>query len=954
MLRHNLRSLRLRKWPRRVMAVLLTLVMIFAWQMVEGRSSLAKPEGGSQPEVTSAEAQELQEADRRSRQASELQQQGQYAEATFLVQQTLEIYERILGANHPFVAISLNNLAELYREQGDYAQALPLYQQSRSILEATWGVNHPDVATALNNLALLYLDQGDYVEAEPLFKQALSILEATWGVNHPDVATALNNLAELYREQGNYAQAEPLYQRSLSILEAAWGVNHPLVGATLNNLALLYQDQGGYVEAERLYQRSLSILEATWGLDHPNIALILNGLASLYLKQGNYAQAEPLFERSLSIGEAALGVDHPFVATALNNLASLYQMQGNYAQAEPLYQQVLSIREAALGANHPLVAATFNNFAGLYQAQGNYTRALDWLRRGMEVDETNLAVTFLTGSEARKRAYIATLQGTASWAISLHLQAATTHSEAAELALTTVLRRKGRVLDAVTDSLQQLRQNLSPPDQTQLNQLQVTNTQLATLLFGGLGNYSPEQYRTQVTALQMQAEQLENQLAQRSAEFRAEVEPVTIESVQILIPADAALVELVQYNPFNPRASYFERFGTPRYAAYVLHKTGDPQAVDLGEAEPIDRQIAVLRQGLRSPTQNPQGAARRLDQLVMQPIRSLLGDKTHILISPDGQLNLIPFAALKDENDRYLLESYDFTYLTSGRDLLKLQLEAPSRSAPVLFANPDYDDPGSTQIAAIAIAQPASTRSTDQRSSDITALRFDPLPGTQTEAEAIAPLLPNLTVLTGTQATENTLKRLQSPSILHLATHGFFLEDVEFVPPNARGGDGTIAPVFTGDQFSASPNVRQSNENPLLRSGLAMAGFNPRQGGGTEDGVLTALEVTNLDLRGTELVVMSACETGLGDVINGEGVYGLRRAFVMAGAESQLMSLWKVDDHGTSQLMSLYYERLQRGENRSAALRAVQREMLQAPFYQHPYYWAGFIFSGDWRSIATF
>jgi CHAT domain-containing protein len=235
-------------------------------------------------------------------------------------------------------------------------------------------------------------------------------------------------------------------------------------------------------------------------------------------------------------------------------------------------------------------------------------------------------------------------------------------------------------------------------------------------------------------------------------------------------------------------------------------------------------------------------------------------------------------------------------------------------------------------------------------------LKFAPLEGTKLEADTIAPLLPNVTLLTQSQATENALKQLQSPSILHIATHGFFLQDVECIPASDTRGDSfstpaTIVPEYVGKRKQVCRPTPSNTENPLLRSGLALAGFNPRTSG-KEDGVLTALEAAGLNLYGTQLVVLSACETGLGDVNNGEGVYGLRRAFVTAGAESQLMSLWKVDDYGTSELMSLYYKRLQNGEGRGEALRQVQLEMMQAPAYQHPYYWASFIFSGDWSGIG--
>jgi CHAT domain-containing protein len=274
------------------------------------------------------------------------------------------------------------------------------------------------------------------------------------------------------------------------------------------------------------------------------------------------------------------------------------------------------------------------------------------------------------------------------------------------------------------------------------------------------------------------------------------------------------------------------------------------------------------------------------------------------------------------------------------------------------LANPNYDNADDAGVALVANASTSplpegegpGVRAADQRSGDITDLRFGPLPGTQLEVEAIAPRLTNPILLTEANATENALKQVQAPSILHIATHGFFLEDVEFVPPIDSRGEFNIVSAAPGSLVPPT-NRPTSTENPLLRSGLALAGFNTRDSAG-EDGVLTALEAVGLDLRGTRLVVLSACETGVGAVANGEGVYGLRRAFVMAGAESLLMSLWKVDDQGTAELMERYYGQLLDGEGRSEALRQVQLAFLQnGGVQQHPYYWASFMFSGNWHPM---
>jgi len=394
--------------------------------------------------------------------------------------------------------------------------------------------------------------------------------------------------------------------------------------------------------------------------------------------------------------------------------------------------------------------------------------------------------------------------------------------------------------------------------------------------------------------------------------------------------------------------------------AYVLGQERSPRWADLGDAEAIDRSIVEFRKALADPNNSDvRTLARALDERVMRPVRKLLGGKHNILISPDGALNLIPFAALVDEQGRYLVENYTITYLTSGRDLLRLQTRSESRGKPVVIADPAFDLAIGTGEAAEEDGEAARGR----RSVDFGQLKFGPLKGTAGEASALSSMMRDAQVLTGPQATEAALKHLAGPRLLHVATHGFFLPDApDVVPTQSRGlalGSNDWLPTMT-------------NENPLLRSGLALAGVNRRQSGPGEDGIVTALEVAGLDLWGTKLVVLSACETGVGEARRGEGVYGLRRALALAGAESELMSLWKVHDTATRDLMIEYYKRLGAHEGRSEALRDAQLGMLLSRHagdsdperrglgltskpargdYSHPYFWASFIPVGDWRKL---
>ena len=494
-------------------------------------------------------------------------------------------------------------------------------------------------------------------------------------------------------------------EQALEILAARDALQRALsaesqVAASLNSLAVLYVQMGNYAAAEPLHQRSLAIVEKVHGKEHPVVAASLNNLANLYQEQGNYAEAEPLHQRSLAIKEKVLGQEHPDVAYSLHNLAALYVQMGNYAEAEPLYQTALAIFEKVLGQEHPDVATILNNLASLYQAEGDILRALDFLTRSTNIEETNLTLILATGSDARKRAYMNTLSGTTNETVSLHLQDAPNNLQAARLALTTVLRRKGRVLDALTATLQTLRQNLTPEDQNLLDELTATRTQLAVLTFNPSQELPPEQYRHLLETLTAKGEQLEDSLSRHSAEFRRQTQPVTIETVQQLIPQNVALVELVLYQPFNPKAKPGER-SNPRYAAYILRTQGTPQWIDLGDAEAIHQELLDFGFSLQDPYTpifQVKQTARALDAKLMQPIRKLLGNTRTILLSPDAALNLIPFEALVDESERYLVETYSFTYLTAGRDLLRLQDSSPSQQPFQVYVFKIYPGAGEKSV----------------------------------------------------------------------------------------------------------------------------------------------------------------------------------------------------------------------------------------------------------------
>ncbi|WP_164013126.1 tetratricopeptide repeat protein [Pyxidicoccus trucidator] len=893
--------------------------------------------------------------------ATKLRDAGRYSEALAPAQHALTLREAALGGTHPDVAHGLQLVGELHFWQADIAHVEPLLQRSLAIREAALGNNHPDVASSLHHLAILYATQGLYGQAEPLSQRALAIREAALGNNHPDVASSLHFLATLYLRQGLYGRAAPLYQRALALMEAAFGNNHPIVAEPIQGLAILYEKQGLYDRAETLFQRALAILEAAFGNNHPMVAGALGNLAILYFEQGSYGRAEPLYHRALAILEAAFGNNHPAVAIGFNVLADLYAAQGLYGRAEPLYQRALAILEATQGNNHPEVAATLNALARLRLAQHRLADALPLYTRAFAITEQRLRHEALDFSESRLSSFLQFLRADEQVLYAL-LRAHPNDARVRRLALSAVLLHKGRSVEETADISRTIYRSLGAEDRDTFERLRSLRTQRATLSLAGPASLSPADYQQRLQKLADEGEPLEADLAKRSAPLRAltALPPPAeiVDRVAASLPKDGALVEFIAYvdSPLIPKP-YKLRAKTPgqlRYLALVLLPDGSTQALDLGPAAPIDRAATRLRDALASRDAQFLTSAQALYRLAFRPLLPLLGDTRRLFLSPDAHLGLVPFAALHDGR-RFLLDSFDFTYLTSGKDLLPRPQDNLPPSSVVVLADPDFQaSPATASLSSGTAPTPAERSAPLERffstsRSDLAATPWAPLPGSRQEAESIKRLLPQAQLFLGTEATKQRLLQLPTPGVLHLATHGFFLEDA----PVPKGSRAVVSFGVLSEEGPATPSP-----DPLLRSGLILAGARPTAPDAPgaarpppDNALVTALELAGLNLWGTQLVVLSACDTGRGDVKLGQGVFGLRRAFVVAGAETIVMSLWKVNDAKTGTLMEAYYRNLLAGQGRATALREAMREMRLTQ--AHPHYWAPFIAVGSDAPLRT-
>jgi tetratricopeptide (TPR) repeat protein len=930
------------------------------------------------------------------------QARGEYGKAEPLLKRALAIGEKTLGPDHPAVARGTNNLGLLYKSVGEYAQAGVFYRKALASQERSLGPEHPDLAKGFNNLGVLYVAMGDLAQGEASYKRALAIRERALGPEHPDAAPTLNNLALLYQSRGDYARAEPLYRRAIAIWERALGSDHPEVGRGLSNLADLYMALGDLGRAEPLSRRAIAIWEKSLGAEHLQVASGLNNLGTLLYYREDYAQAESLFQRALGILERSLGPRHPDVAVALGNMAAFFRATGDRAAAESFLVRALAIRESALGAVHPDVATTLNNLGGLHGSLGEYERA-EWMyaraadiwektfgpdhadvamalanlatvhaatlrfesayslaKRAQEIDSGLIDHVMGFTSEEQKLKFLWKKEARLEVFLSLVSQHLRGDGEARREALNVWLRRKGVALEAQRRFQEALLYTDDPEAMEISRELAVVRSRLSRMVLEGTAVERPEGYRRRLEEFHARKQELEARLSQLSQPFAARRTAAAADSRKIAraLPAESALVEFARCGTFRFDAKGQDpTWGPDRYLAFVLRAgEGDRVALlDLGDAEVIEQAVLRLRkETAEGETASParlQRAARLVHDLAFQPLREELGSAREIFISPDGTLNLIPYEALLGPDGRYLVEEYTFNYLAAGRDLLGFGQGSGPGGIPVLMGDPDFDM--DTAWKGEARGRERTTvpapREGGRRSVEMQGHRFAPLPMTREEVVAIRTLLGEREseAYTGGEAREAVLANLRGPRILHLATHGFFLADEEA----GQGSRGSGAMGSNPDDATGRPRVR----DPLLRSGIALAGANRTLGVPdveASEGIVTAEKILGLRLTGTDMVVLSACETGLGEVRSGEGVFGLRRSFSQAGARSLVMSLWPVPDRETQELMVEFYRNVVTGAmNRCQALRQSMLRQMRIVKERYgeanPFFWGAFVFMGE-------
>jgi tetratricopeptide (TPR) repeat protein/CHAT domain-containing protein len=898
-----------------------------------------------------------------------LRAQGEYTKAVPYHQQALAVYRHLYPADkypqgHPRLATSLSNLGATLSGQGEYAQALPYYEQALAMRQALFPSDkyprgHSDVANSLNNLGFLLCAQGEYAKALPYYEQALAMRRALFPSDkypqgHPSLATSLNNLGALLSDQGEQAQALPYYEQALAMRQALFPPDrypqgHPDVAQSLSNVGSWFADQQEHAKALPYHEQALAMYRRLYPPEkipqgHPHLAVSLNNLGFLLSAQGEYTKALAYHEQALAMYRRLYPPQqhpqgHPHHAASLSNVGFMLSNQGEYAQALPYHKQALAMRRQLYPPDlypqgHPDLAESLNNVGFVLAARGEYAQALPYSQQAQAMYQ-QLVSSFLTGaSEAETYNFAASLPQARDGLLSLYAHLA----PADETFYLPVWQGKAAITRLLERRQQALLETADAETQQLWRQLLATRRELAHLALAATSDRAGPPRRAQ--ELSRGKQELERQLVARLPDLRRHEELARRSPADLArkLPPRTLFIDLLAYTRWEHDANVKGKAGERRtrcYLAFVLDRDHPVRRVELGAAEPINAAVDAWRRDLSAGKTGTRAEALR--RLVWEPLAKHVPAGTEtVLLAPDGALTQLPWCALPGRRPgTVLLEDHALAVVPHGPFLLERLTAAtePEHAAGLMLAvgGVSYDEePGP---AAGSTKGRPPLRSAEQGSQK---LAWSDLPGTLRELERLLDLLDKgnerrRLVRRGTEAsTGQLLLDLPQARWAHLATHGFFAD--------ARFRSGLQLSADMDRRGRRGERIGVGARNPLVLSGLVLAGANRPvvkdkngvpQGDG---GLLTAEAIAGLPLHKLELAVLSACETGLGEVAGGEGVFGLQRAFHLAGARNVIASLWKVDDQATAALMALFYHHLWReGKPPLAALRAAQLTL-----YRHP------------------
>jgi CHAT domain-containing protein/Tfp pilus assembly protein PilF len=872
--------------------------------------------------------------------------QGQLDKAESLFLESKQIREKVLGKQNPNYAVSCYNLGVVYLSKGQYEKAEMLELEAKKILENSLGKESNDYANCCNNLAEIYRSEGQYEKAEELYQKSISIKEKLLGRESLDYALCCNNLSKLCESMGQYEKAVILDTEAMEIQEKILGRESIAYAESCSNLGRVYLDMKQYEKTEVEFSEAKQILEKNLTTKNIIYAGSCIDLGNLNLKLGRLYKAEALMLEAKQIQEKVLGKQNADYANSCNSLATVYWGLGEFEKAKLLFLEAKEIRKKTLGLQHPLYGYSCNSLATLYWDMHQSLLAEKEFKESFSVNAFNLNAAFQFTTEKEKAAFIKNILGEDDKAYSFYLS----EKLRSEQPYSISLFHRNLILSSSQAMNKQLFYSNDSAVINKYNDWLNLKRYLSVLYSRPISERKEDPAK-----IEDSAGVLEKELMLMSAKFKKQQQNITWKDIKDNLKNDEASIEFATFHLIK-----YVYTDSIFYIALVLRKDDDlPSMTFLFNEKQLSDLLSsagdkTTNDGIKelytsgdviSAKNNNRDNNGSIYDLIWKPLeKELKGIKT-IYFSPSGLLHRIAFAAMPVNRKEVLSDKYKLVQLTTTASVAD---QTPTYIVPSdnfqLYGGIKYDA-DSTDLKQSAQLYAYNTQKGNSRSIPDDISRggsFNYLPGTKTEIETIENQAKNtqnhISVLSGINATEESFKALDgkaSPSVIHIATHGFFFPD-----PKVDKQDSIQ------QMFETSGKVFKQSDNPLFRSGLLFAGANNSWHGkpidGIEDGILTAYEVSNMYLPNTKLVVLSACETALGDIQGSEGVYGLQRAFKMAGVQNLVMSLWKVPDIETAMFMENFYQNLFAKQSIDDAFYNAQKTM-KNKYRDEPYKWAAWV-----------
>ncbi|MDX2196813.1 MAG: CHAT domain-containing tetratricopeptide repeat protein [Cytophagales bacterium] len=871
-----------------------------------------------------------------------LKQQGKYESSEPMYVKASSAIKKLRGENSIEYANSLNDIALFYTEVGKYEQAEAYYKTCIEISQKTIGDKHPETATTYNNLGLLYKSMGRYEQAEPILKKAQKYRKDILGDKHPDYASSLNNLASLYEAMGRPEQAEPLYKQSLEIIKNNYGTNSAEYASVLTNAAGNSEDLKKYKQAQEYINQSIEIFKTLYGEKHPDYLAALNNLATIQVNSGKFQDAEKIYFQNIQTTKEVMGEKHPNYALSLFNYGILLQEQARYSDAASYLIQALNINKSIIGENHPVYINNLYELAKSYTAMKNYTSADTYWDLALSKYLFAIETYFPSMSEKEKAKFYNVVNPKFEQYNSYGLLRIKDKPEILSKMYDYQLATKALLLNSSNKIKQRILNSNNPQLIAQYRTWVAQNEILAKLYTQTKDEVGAQ--KINIDSLNNANEELEKYLSSTSEAFRNQGDATpSWTDIQKKLKPDEAACEIIRFVRYRFDSAGIYQLNYVNYIGLVINPSSKyPEPVLMENGYDLENKyIKYYRNAIK---------LKEKDEFSYNQFWARLGSKLQgaklLYLSPDGVYNTINLNSVKNYlTGKYVEDEIDIHLVTNTKDLLQAMRENSDKRI-TLVGNPDF----TLYSKNVVKNYPGFPSDQAQYLERATSGILSPLPGTKVEVEKIAGMISNASwntdLYTEGNALEENVKKINSPKVLHIATHGFFEQDAS----DKKKKKSKKKSDDEGDTYA--------EDNPLLRSGLMLAGASLtllRKKGdqpslelklkSQEDGILTAAEAMNINLENTDLVVLSACETGLGEVKNGEGVYGLQRAFNVAGSKSIITSLWTVNDEATQKLMSSFYQEWIKTGNKRLAFRTAQLS-LRAQF-PDPYYWGAFVMIGE-------